>query len=146
MVTNKEAPAALEVVREARGQWAQENCFKYMREHHNLDALADYGYEPAADREIPNPARKLLNKELQGARQELKKLQSAYGQSRNDAQERRQLTAELKKQEQGVLTLTQQRDALPTRVQLSASDRADCTAVCCTSGEHGGCASGSVQL
>ncbi|MEK7753305.1 MAG: putative transposase [Acidobacteriota bacterium] len=77
------------------------------------------------DREIPNPARKLRNQELQAARQELKKLQSAYGRSRNDAPERRQLTAELEKQEQRVQALTQQRDALPTRVQLAASSRAD---------------------
>jgi len=125
VVTNKEAPAAVEVVQEARGRWAQENCFKYLREHYNLDALVDYGYEPAPDRELPNPARKSLNKELQAARKELQKLQSAYGQSRHDAKERRQLTAALAKQEQGVLALTQQRDALPTRVQLSASDRTD---------------------
>lgn len=87
--------------------------------------LVDYGQEPVSDREIPNPARKLLNKELQAARKELKKLQSAYGQSRNDAKERKRLTPALKKQEQLVLALTQKRDALPTRVQLSASSRAD---------------------
>jgi len=125
VVTNKEAATAVEVVQEAGSRWSQENCFKYMREHHNLDALVDYGSEPVPDREIPNPARNSLNKELQAARKELKKLQSAYGQSRNDAKERRRLTAELEKQEQCVRALTQQRDALPTRVQLSASDRAD---------------------
>ena len=43
LVTNKEAPSAVAVVRELLGRWSRENCFKYLREHYNLDALVDYG-------------------------------------------------------------------------------------------------------
>jgi transposase len=61
-------------------RWRQENFFKYLREEYALDALVDYQVEPAnPDRDVPNPARKTLNKELAKARDELRRLRATYG-------------------------------------------------------------------
>ncbi|MDP2706700.1 MAG: hypothetical protein Q8O70_04260, partial [Burkholderiales bacterium] len=44
-------------------RWRQENFFKYLREEYALDALVDYQVEPAdPERDVPNPARKALDK------------------------------------------------------------------------------------
>ena len=52
-------------------RWRQENFFKYLREEFALDALVDYGTEPAdPDRLVPNPERKKLNAQLKAVRAE----------------------------------------------------------------------------
>ncbi|HJL14572.1 MAG TPA: hypothetical protein RMH99_02880, partial [Sandaracinaceae bacterium LLY-WYZ-13_1] len=61
-------------------RWRQENFFKYLREEYALDALVDYGVEPAdATRQVPNPKRKALNAELRVAYAELNALAVEYG-------------------------------------------------------------------
>lgn len=61
-------------------RWRQENFFKYLREEYALDALVDYQVEPAnPERDVPNPARKALDKELAKARDELRRLRATYG-------------------------------------------------------------------
>src|SRR5208283_4340337 len=50
-------------------RWRQENFFKYVREEYLIDALADYEIEPDdANRSVPNPARKAIEKELRRMR------------------------------------------------------------------------------
>jgi len=47
----------------------QENFFKYLREEVVLDALVDYQIEPEdPNRIIPNPERRLFDKEISEAR------------------------------------------------------------------------------
>jgi transposase len=61
-------------------RWRQENFFKYLHEEYALDALVDYQVEPAnPERDVPNPARKALDKELAKARDELRRLRATYG-------------------------------------------------------------------
>jgi hypothetical protein len=61
-------------------RWRQENFFKYLREEYALDALVDYGVEPAdATRLVPNPQRKKLNAQLHKALAELNQLVAEYG-------------------------------------------------------------------
>jgi hypothetical protein len=61
-------------------RWRQENFFKYLREEYALDALVDYGVEPAdPTRDVPNPLRRQLNAELQKAYAELNLLAAEYG-------------------------------------------------------------------
>ena len=61
-------------------RWRQENFFKYMREEFLLDALVDYRIE-AEDptRTIPNPERRLLDKQIRSACSELSAIERAYG-------------------------------------------------------------------
>src|SRR5262249_58536811 len=61
-------------------RWRQENFFKYMREEFLLDALVDYQIEPEdPTRIIPNPERRLLDKEISAARVDLARLEREYG-------------------------------------------------------------------
>ena len=70
----------LEVAARMFGRWRQENFFRYMREHFALDALASRRVQPLdADRSIPNPKRKELEKRLAAMRVQLRKLQTEYG-------------------------------------------------------------------
>jgi len=60
-------------------RWRQENFFKYVREEYLIDALADYEIEPDdANRSVPNPARKAIEKELRRMRAQLAKLRANY--------------------------------------------------------------------
>jgi transposase len=61
-------------------RWRQENFFKYLRQEYALDALVDYQVEPAnPERDVPNPARKALDKKLAKARDALRRLRVTYG-------------------------------------------------------------------
>ena len=71
---------AIEVAYRMFERWRQENFFKYLREEYALDALVDYGVEPADPmRSVPNPKRKELDAELQRARAHLAQLEAEYG-------------------------------------------------------------------
>ena len=46
-------------------RWSQENFYKYMRQHYNLDRLAEYGTEPVPDPvETVNPAWRQLDAQI----------------------------------------------------------------------------------
>ncbi len=69
-------------------RWRQENYFRYMKENFALDALVDYGAE-AADptRDVPNPRRKDLDRQIKEKRAELAKLEQEYGEAAIDNEE-----------------------------------------------------------
>ena len=79
VTTLLDLPAA-EVARRMFGRWQQENFFKYMRQEFAIDALVEHATEPDdPKREVPNPARKPIEKKLRIAKAELRKLEAAYG-------------------------------------------------------------------
>jgi hypothetical protein len=46
-------------------RWCQENFFRYMRQHYNLDRLAEYGVEPVPDTtRVINPAWRELDSQI----------------------------------------------------------------------------------
>lgn len=80
IVTSRRDLSAIEVAHRMSDRWRQENFFKYLRAEYALDALVDYGVEPAdASRTIPNPERRALAAKLRKARTELNELTTAYG-------------------------------------------------------------------
>lgn len=80
ILTNRTDLSAVEVAYRMFSRWTQENFFKYMAEEFELDALVDYGLDELdLDREVPNPARKLLEKQIRQARTELAELERKYG-------------------------------------------------------------------
>jgi hypothetical protein len=80
IITSRRDLSAAEVAHRMFERWRQENFFKYLREEYALDALVDYGVEPAdAWREVPNPRRKELNAEMRKAYVELHQLAAEYG-------------------------------------------------------------------
>jgi prepilin-type processing-associated H-X9-DG protein len=80
IITSRRDLRAVEVAYRMFERWRQENFFKYLREEFALDALVDYGAEPAdAARSVPNPQRKKIDAELRKANAALGQLQSEYG-------------------------------------------------------------------
>ncbi|MHC4235570.1 MAG: putative transposase [Planctomycetota bacterium] len=80
IITSRKDLSAIEVAYRMFDRWRQENFFKYLREEYALDALVDYGVEPAdATRDVPNPQRKKINAELRKALAELNQLAAEYG-------------------------------------------------------------------
>jgi hypothetical protein len=80
IVTSRRDLSTLEVACRMFDRWGQENFFKYLREEFALDALVDYGTEPAdATREVPNPEHSKITAELRKANAHLEQLQAHYG-------------------------------------------------------------------
>jgi hypothetical protein len=80
IITSRRDLPAIEIAHRMFERWRQENFFKYLREEYALDALVDYGVEPAdPNRDVPNPLRKKLNADLGRARAELAQFQTEYG-------------------------------------------------------------------
>ena len=80
ILTSRRDLPAIEVAYRMFERWRQENFFKYLREEYALDALADYGVEPADPaREVPNPRRHALDADLHQARAEADRLAAQYG-------------------------------------------------------------------
>jgi len=112
-------------------RWRQENYFRYMKENFALDALVDYGVE-ADDprREVPNPARKRLDKTFREAQAELAELERTYGAAAADNAEAERRTMRgfkiahgkvgqaLRAARARVVTLKEQRDTTPKRVPI----------------------------
>lgn len=80
LVTSHTKHAGILVAYRMFGRWRQENYFRYMMENFALDALVDHQVE-ADDptRDVPNPARKRIQKKLNAARVELAELERTYG-------------------------------------------------------------------
>jgi len=80
VITSRRDLPAVEVAHRMFERWRQENFFKYLREEYALDALVDYGTEAAdAARDVPNPARQVLNAEVHRAYAELAQLAVSLG-------------------------------------------------------------------
>ena len=132
VTTLLDLPAA-EVARRMFARWQQENFFKYMRQEFAIDALVEHATEPDnPKREVPNPARKPIEKKLRIAKAELRKLEAAYGASAVDGAlsatslEADENTVKSSKTTEAIRTartvvagLAEQRTALPARVKLA---------------------------
>jgi transposase len=80
IITSRRDLSTIEVAYRMFDRWRQENFFKYLREEFALDALVDYGTEPAdATRDVPNPERSKINAELHKANAHLEQLQAHLG-------------------------------------------------------------------
>jgi transposase len=80
ILTSRRDLSAAEVAFRMFERWRQENFFKYLREEYALDALVDYGVVPDnPTREVPNPARALIDAQLKEVRAELTRLEAEYG-------------------------------------------------------------------
>ena len=112
-------------------RWRQENFFKYMREEFLLDALVDYQIEPEdPTRIIPNPERRVLDKEIRTARADVARLERELGAAAASNAERRRPTMrgfkiansklgkQLRKARARVSQLFGQRRNVPKRVEI----------------------------
>jgi len=112
--------------------------FKYLREEFALDALVDYGTEPAyAGRDVPNPERQRLNAEIRQAHTHLEQLQAHYGLAALENRERLRptmrgfkianaaLSARLREAMRRITALETQRATVPARVPVQEVVAAD---------------------
>jgi len=61
-------------------RWSQENFYKYMRQHYNLDRLAEYGTEDIPDHvQTVNPAWRRLDGEIRGKNGKRTRLLAEFG-------------------------------------------------------------------
>jgi len=69
-----------EIVARLQKRWVEENGFKYMDEHYNIDLLTTYKTEPAPDKimERQNPQRKAINSEIASKKATLRELKEQY--------------------------------------------------------------------
>jgi transposase len=117
-------------------RWRQENFFKYMREEFLIDALSDYQVEPDdPTRTVPNPQRRVLDKQIRSVRAELAKLEQAYGAAAIDNPEQRRPTMrgfktahgklgnQLRAARRRLADLLARRRALPRRVEVHDASR-----------------------
>jgi hypothetical protein len=117
------ATAALAAALFAR--WAQENFFRYMRQHYALDRLVEFGGEEISDTEVAvNPAWQKLNREVRKQHEAVKKARAqfaatnltepvsdaaitrfalAQGQQQESIEDRQRQLEELKKQRKATL-------------------------------------------
>ena len=129
-------------------RWRQENFFKYVREEYLIDALADYEIEPDdANRSVPNPARKTIEKELRRMRAQLGKLRASYAAITLAARPRRLPRTEAKKAKEKLRTeiaqakarlekLQAQHYALPRRVSVTEAQKGQAVVKLSTERKH----------
>jgi hypothetical protein len=80
ILTSRRDLPALEVAYRMFERWRQENFFKYLTEEYALDALVEHDVLPDdPTREVPNPARKILDGAISSTRAKLMRLQAEYG-------------------------------------------------------------------
>jgi transposase len=139
IVTSRWDMPAAELAYRMFERWRQENFFKYMRQEYAIDSLLDYEVRPdAPEREIPNPKRKKLEKQLRDARQQQAQLEQQLGASAADNSESQRRTMRgfkiahaeigksLRKAQEKVQKLQSQLKKVPRRVALGeVPERAD---------------------
>lgn len=131
MVTSRWDMSAVEVAYRMFERWRQENFFKYQREEYAIDALVDYGTEAEdADRLVPNPERRQVEKELAMARIQLRGVEAHYGEAVQQNREKDRPTLrgfkiaqsdlgrQLRQACRRVETIEARRDQLPKRVAV----------------------------
>jgi transposase len=131
ILTSRRDLSAAEVAFRMFERWQQENFFKYLREEYALDALVDYGVVPDnPTREVPNPARALIDTKLKESRTELTRLQADYGKEALENMERlyptmrgfkiskTKLGQTIRKVRKRIATLETKRALMPRRVPV----------------------------
>lgn len=93
ILTTRQDLTAPDLARRMFARWLQENFFKYMRAEYALDALVEYGTDPAdPNRTVPNPRYKALTKEIGTASKEVAELVARYGAAALDNPEKQRPT------------------------------------------------------
>lgn len=88
IVTNRKDLEPVEIAYRMFERWRQENFFKYMREQFALDALVSYAIESDDPlRDVPNPKRREMERQVKAARHEVARLERAFGEAAADNEE-----------------------------------------------------------
>ena len=118
-------------------RWCQENFFKYMEEHYDLDRLIEYGTEPLPDSTVVvNPAWRTLDKQVRRENLSLQRDQGMFGaltlpietssqQTQEVIDQKAKLMASIQSRQIQVADLKAQRKQTPKHVQLKELPEAE---------------------
>jgi hypothetical protein len=119
-------------------RWSQENFYKYMRQHYNLDRLAEYGTEPVPDPiQAVNPAWRKLDSQIRAKTETRRRQLALFGaldlqsslaepEVARYQQKKAQLQEEIESLHREIDELKQQRKETPRHIpvkDLPESDR-----------------------
>lgn len=94
VLTNLADAKPAKVIHCLRLRWRQENSFKFLTEHYAIDQIIQYGADPeTSDRQVVNPKRKALKKEIRRVTQEIQTLEAQVGRALEANDERQRPTA-----------------------------------------------------
>jgi len=111
-------------------RWAQENFYKYMREHYNLDRLIEYGVEPLpAETRVVNPAWREIDQQIRRKNGQLQRQHALFGQLglkeplsevevKHFEQQKGQMQEEIQGLSQEIAALKKQRQQTPHHLAL----------------------------
>jgi len=121
ILTTRHDLALTEVAVRMFGRWRQENFFKYMRQEFAIDGLVEYGFEEEDQlRSVPNAHRRRADKAWKKARNECRKLKTAYAEVGLTGQEHpSEMIDALTLAQAEIDALKVERDALPQRVTIA---------------------------
>ena len=135
ITTNLDLSSA-EIVARLHKRWVEENGFKYMGEHYNIDLLTTYKTEPAPDKIMvrANPKRREINSRIKGKKSELRELKEQYSDRLNEVLDKDTVTvSDFQKQEEklnfaiknfemeiGLLEL--EKEDIPSKVETNLKD------------------------
>ncbi len=128
--------SAAEIVARLQKRWVEENGFKYMDEHFNIDLLTTYETEEAPDKIMsrPNPDRKAANKIIAEKKAALNELKEQYATKLNEVKDKDELTIaafeekenklkwEIKNVEMELGLLELNRKDIPSKVETNMKD------------------------
>ncbi len=136
VITTNPYLSSEEIVARLQKRWVEENGFKYMSEHYNIDLLTTYKTEEAPDKllERVNPDRKAINQEIALKKKDIARLKSEYSSQLMTIQdkdsvsildfekqeEKRLLAIKTAEMELGLLEL--KREDIPSKVTSNLKD------------------------
>ena len=107
-------------------RWSQENCFKYMRQEFNLDALPTHDLEALPpDTVVVNPARRKLEKELRKFTTRLGSLRNRAAAKSKKGHDTASLPTQIEALELDMQEHKAQRTQLPTHIRAANLDDDD---------------------
>ena len=107
-------------------RWSQENCFKYMRQEFNLDALPTHDLEALPpDTVVVNPARRKLEKELRKFTTRLGSLRNRAAAKSKKGHDTASLPTQIEALELDMQEHKAQRTQLPTHIRAADLDDDD---------------------
>ena len=107
-------------------RWSQENCFKYMRQEFNLDALPTHDLEALPpDTVVVNPARRKLEKELRKFTTRLGSLCNRAADKSKKGHDTASLPTQIEALELDMQERKAQRTQLPTHIRAADLDDDD---------------------
>mgnify|MGYP000040039622 CR=1 FL=1 len=136
VITTNQSLSGAEIIARLQKRWVEENGFKYMDEHYNIDLLTTYQTEPAPDKIMArqNPQRKEINGKITSKKAELRELKEQYTSRLREVKDKDEVTiTEFEQQEEklnvaiktcefeiGFLQL--EREKIPSKVTTNLKD------------------------